>query len=390
MTPARHLKAPAASRAALPWGTWTLVALSGAILAAQALGAFTTPAEVWVLAPDHVAFPGVLTYAFFHADVLHWLVNSALLLAVAPRLERALGTVPVLLVFAIGAVVAGLVHISVVTLFVHSGGARPLLGSSGGVMALLGAYSVRYYGRRISPLPGRRKTGAERRAFTVPLGWALFAWLATEAVFGWRGIAAGGSTVAHWAHVGGFLAGLSLAVLAGWHTAGRREEAVTQTSLDVRATRLAAYVRDHPDDTPSRIAYAQTLLQLGEREHAAAVWSRAVETCLQAGRRREAAEAWLGLRAARLEPAGQDVALRAARALEETGYREDALTVYDQLAASHGPESEGAALRAAQLAERLGQPEEARQRFQMFLLMHPQSQFAAQAKRGLDRLLPHV
>lgn len=389
MTPARRV-GPSSRRMTVPWGSLALAAISGGVLLAQATGLLATPPLGWVLAPDRVEFPAVLTYAFFHADALHWLVNMALLLAVAPRLERTLGTTAVLLVFVLGAIVAGLVHVSVVVLFAHDAGARPLLGSSGGVMALLGAYAVRYYGRRISPLPGRRKRGDEGRAFSVPLGWALFAWLLTEAAFGWRGISAGGGPVAHWAHVGGFLAGMSLAVLAGWHAAGRREEAAAQASLDVRAERLAEYVRDHPGDAASRVTYAQALLQLGERDRAAAAWSRAVETWLHAGRRREAAETWLALRAAQLQPPGHEIALQAARALEETGYREDALAVYDGLAATYGPESEGAALRAAQLAERLGHPEDARQRFQMFLLMHPDSQFVGQARRGLDRLPPRV
>jgi len=388
MRPAR--RDAAARGAARPWGTLFLVAASGAVLLAQAAGLLDAPAA-WVLAPDRVAFPALLTYAFFHADVLHWVVNMALLLAVAPRLERAVGATLLLLTFGLGAVVAGLVHVSVLALFAHEAAARPLLGSSGGVMATLAMYAVRFHGLRLTaaaPRRGGAGTGPARRV-SLPLGWALAAWLLTEGFFGWRDIASGAGAVAHWAHVGGFLAGLALAIIAGLHRTGRREDAAAQTSLDQQVERLAAYIREHPDDIPSRAQHAQRLLQLGERERAGAAWRRTVEYCLQTGRRREAAEAWLALRAAGLEPA-PELAVQAARALEETDYREEALAVYDHLAASHGPESEGAALRAAQLAERLGQPEEARQRFQAFLLLHPQSQFVAQARRSLDRLLSRV
>jgi membrane associated rhomboid family serine protease len=381
--------------ARLPVGTLLVIAVSGVVLLAQSLGLFGAREAQWVLAPDHLAIPGILTYAFFHTDVLHWAVNMALLLAVAPRLERTIGTTVTLLVFLLGAVVAGLVHVSVVTLFVQGDAARPLMGASGGIMALLGVYSVRFYGRRIAPsLPRRDASGAAapRRGFpfSIPLGWALFAWLLTEGIFGWRDAISGTGAVAHWAHVGGFLAGMSFAVLAGQHSLGRREEAVAGPSTDEQRERLSGYLRDHPDDAPSRLLYAQALLHIGEREEAAAAYCRAVEQFLQHGRKREAAEAWLALRGARLTPPATGITLRAARALEDTGYREEALAVYDGLTAAPGPESESAALRAAQLAERLGQPEEARLRYQAFLLMHPGSQFVSQARRSLDRLLSRV
>jgi membrane associated rhomboid family serine protease len=395
MTPApRALPAPGRITQ-LPWGTLALAVASGVILLAQSMGLPAALHTGWLLSADHLRGPSLLTYAFFHADVLHWAVNMALLLAVAPRLERALGTPAMLIVFLFGAMVAGLVHVSVVTLFAHSGAARPLLGSSGGIMALLGVYSVRYYGHRISTPragPGAAKAPGEKRGlrFSVPLGWALFAWVLTEAVFGWRSIADGRGTVAHWAHIGGFLAGMSFAVLAGLHKVGRREDAAAQTSLDQQAERLSTYLRDHPEDIASRVTFAQTLLQLGDPERAAAAYCRAVEMCLQTGRRREAAEIWLALRAARLQPATSALEIQAARALEETGYREEALALYDRLSANPGPESESAALRAAQLAERLGQPDSAMQRYQVFLMMHPDSQFVVQARRSLDRLLSRV
>jgi membrane associated rhomboid family serine protease len=359
MTPApRALPAPRRITQ-LPWGTLALAVASGVILLAQSMGLPAALHTGWLLSADHLRGPSLLTYAFFHADVLHWAVNMALLLAVAPRLERALGTPAMLIVFLFGAMVAGLVHVSVVTLFAHSGAAKA---------------------------PGEKRG----LRFSVPLGWALFAWVLTEAVFGWRSIADGRGTVAHWAHIGGFLAGMSFAVLAGLHKVGRREDAAAQTSLDQQAERLSTYLRDHPEDIASRVTVAQTLLQLGDPERAAAAYCRAVEMCLQTGRRREAAEIWLALRAARLQPATSALEIQAARALEETGYREEALALYDRLSANPGPESESAALRAAQHAERLGQPDSPMQRYQVFLMMHPDSQFVVQARRSLDRLLSRV
>jgi membrane associated rhomboid family serine protease len=143
--------APAPPRLArVPWGTVLLFVVSGGILLAQIL-THARWSTMWLLSPGHVSLPSALTYAFFHADILHWAVNMALLLVVAPRLERGIGTPGMLGLFLLGAVVAGLLHVSMVSIFANGQEAQPLLGASGGIMALLGAYAVRYYDHPIAP-----------------------------------------------------------------------------------------------------------------------------------------------------------------------------------------------------------------------------------------------
>ena len=316
---------------------------------------------------------GALTYAFFHADILHWTLNMAFLLLIGPRLERGVGPPAILAYFVLGSAVAGLLHVSMVYLFMPGEAGQPLLGSSGGISALLGVYTVRYYNVRLSRL-------------AVPVSWILCGWLASEVLLGSVEIAEGRGAVAHWAHIGGFLAGMSLAVMTGMYRAGRREDAKTQKSLDQQARRLAEYLRDHPDDATSRGDYAGVLLQLGETEKAARAYARTMEIHLDHGRNREAAGAYLAMRAAGLEAPGPAFEMRAAHVLEETEHAIVALAVYDRLSADDGLEAESASLRAAYLCDRLGRNEDAHSRYQAFVLMFPDSQFAPQARRNLQKL----
>lgn len=356
----------------LPWGTAVLFCATGVILVAQAALPRDWGAG-WLLSPSHVTVIDALTYAFFHADALHWSVNMAFLLLIGPRLERGVGTPAMLAYFIFGSAVAGLLHLSMVYLFMPAELGQPLLGASGGITALLGVYTVRYYNVRLSRL-------------SVPVSWALSAWLLSEVILGWVEIASGHGAVAHWAHIGGFLAGMSLAVMTGMYRAGRREDAVSQKSLDQQARRLAEYLRDHPDDAGSRADYAGVLLQLGDREKAARAYAKTMEIHLDHARNREAADAYLAMRAAGLNAPSPAYEMRAAHVLEETGHTVVALAVYDRLAAEEGPEAESAALRAAQVSERLGRVEDACIRYNAFALMFPDSQFEPQARKNAERL----
>lgn len=386
--------------ARVPWGTSILFCASGTILLFQVL-ARSPWGAAFLLSPGDLSLRSVFTYAFFHADLLHWAVNMAFLLLVAPRLERGIGAPRLLALFLMGAVVAGLLHISIVGLLPADRPAAPLLGASGGIMALLGAYAVRYYSQPVSPaLVGRVRAlirahrvrppfdiiGKRTASLALPVGWILFAWFVSEVVFGWRQIVHGGGAVAHWAHVGGFLTGVALAAFAGLHTEGRREEAVSQGTLDLQARSLAVYLRDHPDDTEARRVYAAVLARLGDVDRARRAFARALEDDLAANRHRAAADTWIALHDAGLDPLNPALELKAAQALESVGQPDHALAVYDRLSPADGPEAETAGLRAARLADRLNLQDDAAQRYHAFLLMHPHSPFIPSVRRSLARL----
>ncbi len=354
-----------------PIATIVIFLICSWLFAAQMLAGLRW--DGWLLSPLYPTWQTLISYAFFHADALHWTVNMAFLVIVGTRVERATGTLMTSGVFLLGGVVAGLLHLSMVYLFLPLGTNQPLIGSSGGIAALLGTYTVRYYDHRIMPLP-------------IPVGWALGLWFVGEGLIGWFSIRQGNINVAHWAHIGGFLAGLSLAVLAGIQQAARREAAMDAPSPDQKARKLAEYLAAQPDDAESRLVYARSLLALGERERAARAFSRAVDTWIINGRPREAADAYMAMCVEGLSPTTPSIETGAARAMEECGLKNEALKVYDKVVSGGGPQAESAALRAARLVENENRYEEAVRRYRDFLARFPHSQWCGLARRRLARL----
>jgi membrane associated rhomboid family serine protease len=375
MTPLRTSGSLADRSTALgraPWGTLLIFLVTGALFAAQSAGAGWGARSL--LYPDDVRPHSVLTYALFHQDLLHWLTNMVFLWMVGPRLERTFKPVGLVALFVFGAIVAAMVHLATVFLTPQEYW-RPLMGASGGIAALIGAYTVRFFNRRVGRLG-------------VPVVWALGAWLMTEAAMAWRDSITGQTRVSHWAHVGGYLAGLVLAVLLGLHRTARLEAARAEASPREQAERLTAYLRENPGDFASRIELACVLSRLGNARAAGLEFQSVIEKLRAAGRGHEAADAFLAMRAADIEAPTAGLNLIGANLLEVTGHPREALLVWDQVAASGDEKAEEAAIRAAQLVERIATPEEARQRYQAFLLMFPDSPWAAVARKRLKTANP--
>ena len=149
----------------------------------------------------------LVTSMFLHAGLVHLVGNMLFLLVFGRNVERALGGVPFLIFYLVGGVAAGLVHV-----FVAPYSAVPLLGASGAISAVIGAYvflfpvvwmKVWFYFCVID-LPAVIVVGA----------WVMFQVADTYIAFQ-TGEMSGG--VAYWVHVGGFAAGVAL-VVALWVT----------------------------------------------------------------------------------------------------------------------------------------------------------------------------
>ncbi len=143
----------------------------------------------------------LITYAFLHGDWMHLLSNMLFLFIFGDNIEDALGHLRYLIFYLACAVLAASVHM----LFnMDSNG--PLIGASGAVAGVLGAYVMLYpharvfvLARIVIPIP-----------LPVPAFWFLGFWIATQIFYAFF---AGGATVAWWAHIGGMAAGAVLAVL---------------------------------------------------------------------------------------------------------------------------------------------------------------------------------
>jgi Uncharacterized membrane protein (homolog of Drosophila rhomboid) len=143
----------------------------------------------------------LVTYQFLHADWLHLLSNMLFLWVFGDNIEDALGHVKFLAFYLACGVFAALAH-----LLFNFNDNGPLIGASGAVAGVMGAYILLYpharvfvLARIVIPIP-----------LPVPAFWMLGFWLATQLFYVLIG---SDEPVAWWAHLGGFAAGVVLAAL---------------------------------------------------------------------------------------------------------------------------------------------------------------------------------
>jgi membrane associated rhomboid family serine protease len=167
----------------------------------------TIPARFPALLAGHghfaVTFLPLLTSMFLHAGIAHLLGNMLFLYVFGDNVEDQFGHAGYLVFYLICGIGAGLLHVA---FNFHS--SLPALGASGAISGVMGAYLVLYPRSRILTLVF---------IFLVPIPaviilgyWFLLQFLAGINSLG--GMPSGG--VAVWAHVGGFLLGMLITVLA--------------------------------------------------------------------------------------------------------------------------------------------------------------------------------
>ena len=150
---------------------------------------------------DHMfavpAWATPLTATLVHGGLAHLGFNLVMLVFCGQAVERAIGSGPSALLYLVGAYAGAAVH----WLFdPHS--ALPMIGASGAISAMVGAYALLYGERRakaLGPVP----------AHLVHVLWLAVAWIGIQFLIAVAGM--GGVSVAIGAHIGGFLAGLALA-----------------------------------------------------------------------------------------------------------------------------------------------------------------------------------
>jgi membrane associated rhomboid family serine protease len=144
------------------------------------------------------AWATLLTYAFLHAGWMHLLGNMAFVWVFADNIEDALGHARFAVFYLACAAAAGLAHV-----LVDPASQAPMIGASGAVAGVVGAYlvlhpHVRAWVLVLGPIPIR-----------LPAAWLILAWAAFQV---WNAVTDTEGAVAWWSHVGGFLAGAALVV----------------------------------------------------------------------------------------------------------------------------------------------------------------------------------
>jgi membrane associated rhomboid family serine protease len=141
-----------------------------------------------------------LSHAFLHAGWPHLLVNLWALWLLGPALERRAGLGGVLALYAAGAVVGGLTRLAA-----HPDSPLALLGASGAVSGLLGAYLVAFPRANLVCLAPLPRQGWRYR---IPVRVVVMGWLLAQAVGLAHGLWTSAAAIAWEAHLGAFLAGL--------------------------------------------------------------------------------------------------------------------------------------------------------------------------------------
>jgi membrane associated rhomboid family serine protease len=150
------------------------------------------PATVWIT---------IFTAMFLHGGWFHILSNMWVLFIFGDNIEDRLGGARYLVFYLLCGVAAGLFES-----FVLQGSSVPMIGASGAIAGVLGAYLVLYPRARIASLV------PILFIFTIieiPAILFLLFWFVTQLFSGWLTLQGStGSGIAWWAHVGGFLFGL--------------------------------------------------------------------------------------------------------------------------------------------------------------------------------------
>jgi len=169
-----------------------------------ALTGGSDPVQTWRLLGSDVRWLRLVTALGLHADWTHLAGNLVFLLIFGLPGERTMGPWRFLLLFVLGGAFANLAAV-----VAAPGPERLVIGASGAVSAVIGAYLALFPGAKLGVvLP----LGLFLEFVRAPASWFIGCWVVLQVVFAYIGPAFG--EVAWVAHLGGFLLGALFALLA--------------------------------------------------------------------------------------------------------------------------------------------------------------------------------
>ena len=177
----------------IPYAGGFIPALFGAT-EADTIKALADGGLTWRVPPDLTP----LTATLIHGGFGHVAMNLLTLLFCGRVVEKVLGGWSIAFLYLVGAYAAASAHY-----FANAGQIVPMIGASGAISAIVGAYAMlfsRSRARRIGPIP----------AHYVHALWLAVAWTALQWLIG-VALLTTGQNIAVAAHIGGFLAGLMFA-----------------------------------------------------------------------------------------------------------------------------------------------------------------------------------
>jgi membrane associated rhomboid family serine protease len=162
-----------------------------------------------VLAPPSPAWPAetILTSMFMHASFLHIFFNMLFLVVFGPAMEYRCGHFGYLVYYLLCGTIGGLAQIAI-----DPGSHVPTIGASGAIAGILGGYIMSYPTSTVGTVV---PIGCFPLFLRLPAMLVVGLWAAVQFVHGWGAITTKtmseqGSSVAYFAHIGGFASGVIL------------------------------------------------------------------------------------------------------------------------------------------------------------------------------------
>ena len=148
-----------------------------------------TPAVLWWLTP--------LTATLVHGGFLHLVTNFILFAFCGQQVERVIGPALLVLLYIVGAYAAAAGQY-----LIGPSSAAPMIGASGAISALVGAYAVSFG-------QPKRIVASFKINRWINVAWLMAAWIILQWMIGFV-MGQQGVLLATGAHVGGFIAGVLL------------------------------------------------------------------------------------------------------------------------------------------------------------------------------------
>jgi membrane associated rhomboid family serine protease len=194
----------------VPLVNWLLIALNILVflyeisLSPTALDRVTS---MWGLVPARLmvqpatAWTAIFTSMFLHGGWFHILSNMWVLFIFGDNVEDRMGGSRYLMFYLLSGVAA-----AVLQSFLLAGSREPMIGASGAIAGVLGAYLILYPRARVASLV---PIFFIFTVIEIPATIFLLFWFVSQLFSGWLTLGgASGSGVAWWAHVGGFVFGM--------------------------------------------------------------------------------------------------------------------------------------------------------------------------------------
>lgn len=294
--------------------------------------------------PSRQEWPDVMSSIFLHGGWMHLLGNMYLLWLCGCCIEDMWGRPVYALIYLSSGLVACMAHAAAFPL-----SEAPLVGASGAIASLMGAFLVRLYATRIRFF---YLFWVHWGTFYAPAWVMLPLWLMSQLFYAvsYRE----GSPVAFWAHVGGFLFGAGVALFIKLTLV---EEAFLAPAIEQKTTLFAqspevtsalhlidsgkypqalrpllAAIRDNPDDIDALDLLAQSYQSLGNDKNAAQAHARKVRSHLKRREKDLAVGAYFDMIEANRDvslPPPESLAL--APALVEDDCRDEAVVLYQRV-----------------------------------------------------------